>query len=101
MTGDCPVFNRCRSLPDRDDVLDLSSSIAIEPRLFRSADGPPRSKIAEQLLLKHPAGLNKQAAIDRLVGHVITLIARMSSLQPAGDLLGRPVQSQLARHGLS
>ena len=28
MTRDRPIFNRCRSLPDRDDVPDLPPSIA-------------------------------------------------------------------------
>ena len=30
-------------------------------------DHPFRSQIAQQLFLQHPAGLNKEAAIDRLV----------------------------------
>src|SRR6478672_10923278 len=29
-----PIFNRCRSLTDRDGILDLSPPIAIETRLF-------------------------------------------------------------------
>jgi bifunctional non-homologous end joining protein LigD len=33
-----PIFNRCRSLTDRDDILDLSPSITDETRLFRSTD---------------------------------------------------------------
>ena len=62
-----PIFNRCWPLTDRDDILDLPSSIASETGLFRSTDRALRSKMAEQFLLKYPTGLNKQAAIDRLV----------------------------------
>jgi hypothetical protein len=54
-----PIFNRCRPLPDRDDILDLSPSITDETRLFRSTDRALRPKMAEQLFLEHPSGLNK------------------------------------------
>ena len=37
----------------------------------------------------------------KLVGHAITLVVRMRSPKPAGDLLGRPIQSELPRHRLS
>ena len=86
-----PIFNRGRSRTDRDGILDLSPSIAMEARLFRSTDRALRSKMAKQLFLKHPAGLNEQTAIDRLVGHLITLAFRMGSVKPAGYLLGRPI----------
>src|ERR1700687_1634154 len=62
-----PIINRCRSLTDRDGILDLSPSIAMETRLFRSTDRALRSKMAKQLFLEHAAGLDKQAAIDGLV----------------------------------
>src|SRR2546423_15304621 len=54
-----PIFNRCRSLTDRDDILDLPPSIADETRLFRSTDRALRPKMAKQLFFEHPAGLNK------------------------------------------
>src|SRR4029077_8922934 len=38
MAGNRPIFNRCRALTDRDDILDLSPSITDETRLFRSTD---------------------------------------------------------------
>src|SRR5664280_1914629 len=59
MTRHRPIFNRCRSLTDRDEILDLSPSIAIETRPLRSTNRALRPKMAKQLLLKHPAGLNK------------------------------------------
>ena len=79
----------------------MSPSIAI--------GGPPVSidgscasiEDGKAALSKHPAGLNEQTAIDRLVGHLITLAFRMGSVQPAGYLLGRPISSQLAGHRLS
>jgi hypothetical protein len=42
-----PIFNRGRSLTDRNEILDLSPAIAIETRLFRSADRALRSKMAK------------------------------------------------------
>src|SRR6478736_2769583 len=39
-----PIFNRCRPLTDRDDVLDLPPSITDETRLFRSTDRALRPK---------------------------------------------------------
>src|SRR5271169_2609739 len=54
-----PIFNRCRPLTDRDEILDLSPSITDETRLFRSPDRALRPKMAKQLFLKHPSGLNK------------------------------------------
>ena len=54
-----PIFNRCRALTDRDDILDLSPPIAKETRLFRSTNRALRSKMTKQFFLKHPAGLNK------------------------------------------
>jgi len=46
-----PIFNRWRSLTDRDEILDLSPSIASKTRLFRSTDRALRSKMAKQLFL--------------------------------------------------
>jgi hypothetical protein len=54
-----PVFNRCRLLTDRDEILDVSPSIADQTRLFRSTDCALRPKMAKQLFLEHPSGLNK------------------------------------------
>jgi hypothetical protein len=59
MAGHRPIFNRCRPLADRDDILDVSPAIADETRLFRSTDRALRPKMAKQLFLEHPSGLNK------------------------------------------
>src|SRR5271155_5654238 len=98
MTRDRTILDRCRSLTDRHDILDLPPSIAIGGRRPGSPDRTLRSKMAKQFLLKHAAGLNKEAAIDRLVRHAISLIFPMGSLEPACYLLGRPIQSELSRH---
>jgi hypothetical protein len=47
-------------------VLTVSFS-GFDARLNRSTDRALRSKMAKQLFLKHPAGLDEQTAIDRLV----------------------------------
>ena len=59
--------------------------------MARAADRPARPQVRLQILLQDPTGLNEQAAIDRLVRHLIRLVIRVSALQPAGNLLGRPV----------
>ena len=48
-----------------------------------------------QLLLQSPAGLDEQAAIDGLVGHLIAPVFRIRSLQPACDLLDRSAVARL------
>src|SRR5215471_1677558 len=57
--------------------------------------------MANKLFLEYAAGLNIQAAVDRLVGHATALVFGMQVLQPASYLLGRPVQFKFARHQLS
>src|SRR5664279_321721 len=69
MTRHRPIFNRCRAVTDRDDILDLPPSIANEARPFRSTDRALRPKIAKQFLLKHPAGLNKPVSYTHLRAH--------------------------------
>ena len=41
---------------------------------------------------------DEQTAIDDLVGHAHALVAGISSLQPSGNLLRRPVQHQFTGH---
>jgi len=40
------------------------------------------------------------AAIDRLVGHLKSLVIGVGTLQPAGNLLGRPLKAEFACHEL-
>ena len=57
-----------------------------------------RSQVLDQLLLERAAGLYEQRAIDRLVRHPQRLILGVGNLQPPGDLLRRPVVSELRVH---
>ena len=59
MTRHHPIFNRVRSLADRDDVFDLPTGTAFLGCLFGATDRALRSKMANQLFLKHTAGLNE------------------------------------------
>src|SRR6476659_3092136 len=54
-----PIVNLGRPPTYRDTILDLSPSITDETRLFRSTDRALRPKMAKQLFLEHPSGLNK------------------------------------------
>src|SRR6476620_12226442 len=59
MARHCPIFNRRRSLTDCDDILDMPPSIAIRINRLGATHRALRSKMTKQLLLEHPAGLNK------------------------------------------
>src|SRR5215831_12865481 len=50
-----------------------------------------------ELLFQHTTRLDEQTSIDRLVRHTHALVVRILRLQPARDLLGRPIQTQLTR----
>src|SRR4029079_12699959 len=73
----------------------MSSSIAIRINRPGTAHRALRSKMAKQFFLEHAARLDKQAAIDGLVGHLIILVFRMRSLPPTRYLLGCTIQSEL------
>src|SRR5215475_13542335 len=63
---------------------------------------PPRStQLRRQLLLQHAAGLDEEAAIDCFVRYLHVLVGWELLLQPAGDLLRRPLQRELQRHAPS
>src|SRR4030095_1624787 len=56
------------------------------------------AQVLDQRFFEHAAGLNEQTAIDRLVRHPQCLILGVVTLQPPGDLLRRPVASELRGH---
>src|ERR1700691_5859696 len=63
---------------------------------------PPRStQLCSQFLLQHAAGPNEEAAIDRFVRYLHVLVGCDFLLQPARDLLRRPLQRELLRHAPS
>src|SRR5439155_24254619 len=64
------------------------------PRVPRAADGTARPEMRLQVLLEDAARLHEQAAIDRLVRHLVSLVPGIGVLQPAGNLLWRPVLFQ-------
>jgi hypothetical protein len=80
MTRHRPILNRGRAIIDRYHVLDLPAVMALPSCLSGSAHRPLRPKVLNQLFLKHTAGLNEQAAIDRLVRHLIAFFLRVRPL---------------------
>jgi hypothetical protein len=58
---------------------------------------PCCTQVRHQLLFQHAACLDKQAAIDRFVRQLHAFVGRELPLQPAGDLLRRPLERQLLR----
>ena len=65
------------------------------------ADGTGPSQMQQQLALHRAARLDEQRLVDRLVRHSASVILRTAELQPASDLLGRPVLAVLARDELA
>ena len=59
---------------------------------FGLAHLPPGAQMCHQLFLQDAARLNKKAAIDRFVRYLHLCIGWELPLQPAGDLLRRPLQ---------
>jgi hypothetical protein len=55
------------------------------------------TQVHHQLLLQHAACLNKQTPIDRFVRYLHALVGRELPLQPARDLLRRPLERELLR----
>ena len=64
----------------------------------RAADRPCRTKMRKKFLLQNAPRLDEQASVDRLVGHAGGLVVGMGALQPACDLLRRPLALKLDRY---
>ena len=91
------VLSLGRPFADRDSIDDLSQS-ALGVAALGLTHLPHRPQMRHQLLLQHAAGLNKKTAIDRFVRYLHALVGReLPPLQPAGDLLRRPLQRELLR----
>jgi len=67
MARHCAIFNGCRSFADRHSIFNLAKPAPFHAGVPGAADGAFRSQVLKQLLLQHPARLNEQAPIDRLV----------------------------------
>jgi hypothetical protein len=48
----------------------------------------------KKVLLQNASRLDEQASVDRLMGHAGGLVIGMGTLQPACDLLRRPVYTE-------
>ena len=88
------VLNLGRSFADGDRIDDLSQS-ALGVATLGLTHLPRRPQMRHQLLLQHAAGLNKETSIDRFVRYLHALVGSELPLQPAGDLLRRPLQCEL------
>src|SRR5262249_1633245 len=98
VAGDRAVLDRGRALTDRHGVDDLTARLPLGARPLRAAHRPPRAQMPNEFLLEHAAGLDEEAAADGLVGDLELLLVRIPPLQPAGDLLGRPLQTEFPGH---
>jgi len=67
------------------------------PGTLGMAHLPPGAQVRHQLLLEHPTRLDEETAIDRFVRYLHVWIVRILPLQPARNLLRRPLQRQLLR----
>ena len=97
VAGDRAVCRLGRPLPDRDGVNDLALAAVAAARGTRTADRARAAKVREQLPLQRPARLHEQRQVDRLVRHPHSLVVGIVKLQPAGNLLRRPVLPKLLR----
>ena len=96
MAGHSAVVSLSRPFADGNRIDDLSQS-ALRGAAFGLAHLPRRPQVHHQLLFQHTAGLNKQTAIDRFVRYLHAWVGRELLLQPAGDLLRRPLERELLR----
>src|ERR1700688_443135 len=84
------ILNLGGPLANGDHIEDTSLSTLRIVAL--GATHPPCStQMCRQLLLQDAAGLDEEAAIDRFVRYLHIWVARELLLQPAGDLLRRPL----------
>ena len=94
------ILNLGRPLANGNHIEDMPLSTLGVVAL--GATHPPRSaQLRHQLLLQHAAGLDEETAIDRFVRYLHVVVGCELLLQPAGDLLWRPLQRELLRHAPS
>lgn len=65
------TFSGCRPFADGHSVLDLPEPVPFKAGMPGAADGAFRSQVLEQLFFQNASRLNEQAAIDRLVRHLL------------------------------
>ena len=98
VTGDRAIFDLRRPLANGDGVDDLTMELASGPSVHGATDESLGAQMQNELLFQHSSSLNKQTAVEGLVGHVHALVAGIASLQPTGNLLRRPILDQFTGH---
>ena len=93
------VLDRRRSLADRDSVWDAATLVCLRRCVPRAPDWPSGLQMLHQLFFQHAARLHIKTAINGLVRHAPRLGLWICPLQPACNLLGRPVQLKLSNNG--
>ena len=61
------IFNGCGSFADGHGILYLAEPGSFQAGVLGAADSAFRSEVLKQFFFQHPARLNEQTAIDRLV----------------------------------
>ena len=74
VTGHSSVFNRGRSLPDRDRVGDPAVILCLLCVVTRTTHRSCSSQMLKKLFFERPSGLDEEALVDSLVRHVEVLI---------------------------
>ena len=98
MTRNRAVLHFSGPFADRDGLRDLTAPVFKDTRVLRPAYAALGSQVLQQLFFQRSTRLNEQAAVNGFVGHTHALIIGILDFQPAGDLLGRPVQNQFTRN---
>src|SRR5208283_1089981 len=101
VTGYRSIFRFRRSFADRDGIDDLSAAMSMFAGMTRATHASLGPQMVHQLSFQHSTRLNEQAAVDGFVGHAHALVVGILSLQPPGNLLGRPVQNQFTRNDVA
>ncbi len=101
VTGHGTVVDLGGPLAYGDGADDLAPSVPVGAVRSWAASDPARAEMGGELFGQHPSGLHEQRQIDRLVRHPHLRIIGERPAEPACDLLGRPVQCELAGHELA
>src|ERR1700721_4213144 len=94
------ILNLGGPLADGDHIEEMPLS-PLRVLALGATHSPRSTQLRRQLLLQHAAGLDEEAAIDRFVRYLHILVGWERLLQPAGDLLRRPLPRELLRHAPS
>jgi hypothetical protein len=95
---DRPILHGGWTVGNRHGVDDLPSQLAGGGRAFTAAHAAAGPQMRDELALEHPARLDVEAAIDRLMRNAHGHIVGVFRDEPARDLCGRPILAQFGRH---